>query len=79
MIEFQRVFYNPHNTFKKLYFSGFIDYTIDKLKNYSWSTYNLICETLANIRFNNSQMVCTKTLYNYIDLGLFNIKNTDLN
>ena len=28
-------------------------------------------------RFN--EMVCTKTLYNYIDAGLMNVKNIDLN
>ena len=28
--------------------------------------------------FDRSKMLCTKTLYNYVDLGLINIKNIDL-
>ena len=28
--------------------------------------------------FRREDMVCTKTLYNYIDLGLINVKNIDL-
>lgn len=37
-----------------------------------------IGEAIANGRFERYQMVCTKTLYNYIDLGLLDVKNTDL-
>lgn len=33
---------------------------------------------IANYKFKCSQIVCTKVLYNYIDLGLLAIKNVDL-
>ena len=29
-------------------------------------------------KFRREEMVCTKTLYNYVDLGLLPIKNIDL-
>lgn len=32
----------------------------------------------ANKLYTDKQMVCTKTLYNYVDLGLLNIRNIDL-
>ena len=35
-------------------------------------------EAIASDRFNRKEMVCTKTLYNYIDLGFIKIKNSDL-
>ena len=58
--------------------SEFINYTVDKIKNDSWSPDACVGEAIANGRFERSQMVCTKTLYNYIDLGLLVVKNTDL-
>ena len=33
---------------------------------------------MRNGTFPRSEMVCTKTLYNYVDLGLLPIKNIDL-
>lgn len=33
---------------------------------------------IANYKFKCSKIVCTKVLYNYIDLGLLAIKNADL-
>lgn len=47
-----------------------------KLRN--WSVDACIGEAIVNQLFNPSQMVCTKTLYNYIDLGLLEIRNVDL-
>ncbi|EHJ02128.1 Integrase catalytic region [Clostridium sp. DL-VIII] len=35
-------------------------------------------EAIASGRFKRSQMICTKTLYNHIDIGLLDVKNTDL-
>ena len=58
--------------------SEFINYTVDKIKNDSWSPDGCVGEAIANGRFERYQMVCTKTLYNYIDLGLLDVKNTDL-
>lgn len=69
---------NSRRAFKMLDCSEFISYTVDKIKNDSWSPDACVGEAIANGRFDRSQMVCTKTLYNYIDLGLLDIKNTDL-
>lgn len=69
---------NCCRTFKRLECSDFINYTVDKIKNHSWSPDACVGEAIANGRFKRSQMVCTKTLYNHIDLGLLDIKNTDL-
>ena len=35
-------------------------------------------KALADGKFRREEMVCTKTLYNYVDLGLLPIKNIDL-
>jgi len=69
---------NSCRAFKRLDCSEFINYTVDKIKNDSWSPDACFGEAIANGRFTRSQMVCTKTLYNYIDLGLLAIKNVDL-
>ena len=69
---------NSCRSLKRLACSEFINYTVDKIKNDSWSPDACVGEAIANGRFERSQMVCTKTLYNYIDLGLLDIKNTDL-
>lgn len=69
---------NSCRPFKILDCSEFINYTVDKIKNDSWSPDACVGEAIANGRFERYQMVCTKTLYNYIDLGLLDVKNTDL-
>ena len=69
---------NSCRPFKMLDCSEFISYTVDKIKNDSWSPDACVGEAIANGRFERYQMVCTKTLYNYIDLGLLDVKNTDL-
>lgn len=69
---------NCYRTFKRLECSDFINYTVDKIKNYSWSPDACVGEAIASGRFKRSQIVCTKTLYNHIDLGLLDVKNTDL-
>ena len=51
---------------------------MDKIKNDSWSPDACAGEAVATGKFERSQIVCTKTLYNYIDLGLLDIKNADL-
>ena len=69
---------NSCRSFKMLDCSEFINYAVDKIKNDSWSPDACVGEAIANGRFERYQMVCTKTLYNYIDLGLLDVKNTDL-
>ena len=44
----------------------------------NWSLDACTGEALASARFNSDEMVCTKTLYNYIDLGFIKISNSDL-
>ena len=54
------------------------------MRQNSWSPDACVGEALASGRFKRSEIVCTKTLYNYIDLGLLYrswllaVKNTDL-
>ena len=69
---------NSCHNFKLLECSDFIKYTVDKIINDSWSPDACVGKAIANGRFSRSQMVCTKTLYNYIDLGFMDVKNTDL-
>lgn len=69
---------NSCRTIKRLECSSFINHTVEKMKNHSWSPDACFGEALKTGRFKRSEMVCTKTLYNYIDLGLLAIKNADL-
>ena len=64
---------NSCRTFKRLECSDFINYAIDKIKNNSWSPDACVGNALAKGKFQRSQIVCTKTLYNYIDLGLLDV------
>lgn len=65
-------------TYKPLEYSDFINYAEDMIKNHSWSPDACVGNALATGKFSRSQIVCTKTLYNYIDLGLLNVINADL-
>jgi IS30 family transposase len=69
---------NSCGHYKRLECSEFIDYAVDKIKNNSWSPDACFGHVLQTNQFERSEMVCTKTLYNYIDLGLLPIKNADL-
>lgn len=77
------VIYHKHRqhscrSFKRLECSEFVNYVVNKMKQDSWSPDACVGRALAGTQFKRSEMVCTKTLYNYIDLGLLAIKNTDL-
>jgi IS30 family transposase len=69
---------NSCRTFKCLECSEFINYVVDKFKNASWSFDACVGYSLETGLFERSQMVCTKTLYNYTDLGLLPLSNIDL-
>lgn len=69
---------NSCRTFKRLECNDFINYAVDKMKNQSWSPDACVGNALAKGKFQRSQIVCTKTLYNYIDLGLLCVINADL-
>ena len=57
---------------------SFIEYVVDHWQNDKWSFDACVGRAIATQTFERSQMVCTKTLYNYADLGLLSIKNMDL-
>lgn len=69
---------NSCRTFKRLECSAFINYAVDKIKNACWSPDACVGNAIETATFERSQIVCTKTLYNYIDLGLLAVKNSDL-
>ena len=48
------------------------------MKNHSWSPDACVGNALAKDKFQQYQIICTKTLYNYIDLGLLTVINADL-
>lgn len=64
--------------FKRLECSEFINYVVYKIKNDSWSPDACVGSACSSGLFNRSDIVCTKTLYNYIDLGLLDVINADL-
>jgi len=75
--------YNKHRQnscrpFKRLECSDFINYVVNEIIQYSWSPDACVGRAIECNQFKRSEMVCTKTLYNYIDLGLLAVKNTDL-
>lgn len=44
----------------------------------NWSLDACTGEAIASARFSRKEMVCTKKLYNYIDLGFMKINNSNL-
>ena len=48
------------------------------MKKHSWSVDACFGNALQAGHFKRKEVVCTKTLYNYIDLGLLEVKNVDL-
>lgn len=69
---------NSCKLFKRLECSAFIDYATKMIKEGKWSPDTCVGRALKSGKFKRSEMVCTKTLYNYIDLGLMSVKNSDL-
>lgn len=56
----------------------FIAYTVNHFMNDGWSLDACTGRALQSGTFKRSEIVCTKTLYNYVDQGLISIKNIDL-
>ena len=69
---------NSCSKFKRLKCSEFIKYVCTQIKTHNWSIDACVGYALKNELFSRSEMVCTKTLYNYIDLQLLEIRNSDL-
>lgn len=57
--------------------SDFLEYIYDKFINEKWSLDAIYGYAKRHKLFIN-QLLCTKTLYNYVELGLLNIKLIDL-
>ena len=47
----------------------------DQFFNEGWSLDSAVGNAKVKGLFTEKEMVCTKTLYNYVDLGLLKIKN----
>lgn len=58
--------------------SAFISYVEKHFSEDKWSLDVCVHRSLKDGLFTREQIVCTKTLYNYADLGLLTIKNIDL-
>jgi IS30 family transposase len=58
--------------------SRFLDYTLKHFKEDGWSMDACAGRALVDGEFTRDETVCTKTLYNYIDMGLLGVKNIDL-
>ena len=57
----------------------FLQYVVEHFKSEDkWSLDACYGKALESGKFRREEMVCTKTLYNYVDLGLLPIKNIDL-
>ncbi len=56
----------------------FINCVTKKIKKDKWSPDICFGYALETNKFSRSEIVCTKTLYNYIDFGLLEVDNTDL-
>lgn len=57
---------------------AFIEYVLKHFREDGWSLDACYGRALLDGEFTRDQMVCTKTLYAYVDLGLLDIKNIDL-
>ena len=68
---------NSRRQYKRLTVSGFIKY-VEEQHAEGWSLDAIAGSALATGRFQRSDTVCTKTLYNQVDKGLIGIKNIDL-
>ena len=58
--------------------SAFLRYVDNQVKNCGWSLDACYGNALLTGIFSKNQVVCTKTLYNYVDLGLMNTRNHNL-
>lgn len=58
--------------------SEFLSYVESKFKNEHWSLDACVGRASATGEFKREDIVCTKTLYNYVNKGLIGIKNIEL-
>lgn len=68
---------NSRRQYRRLEVSPFIKYVEERFAE-GWSLDACVGKALELGMFCRDQIVCTKTLYNYVDNGLIGIKNMDL-
>lgn len=64
------------NRMKLIEYSDFLNHAVIQIKENKYSPDDIVGGARANTLFKH--IPCTKTLYNYIDLGLLKVKNLDL-
>ena len=69
---------NSCRNYRCLETAGFLRYVEDQFFDEGWSLDATVGYAKANGLYSSKEMVCTKTLCNYVDLGLLKIKNIDL-
>ncbi|MDZ4956900.1 IS30 family transposase [Clostridium perfringens] len=69
---------NCKSKYKLFKCKDFLNFVNEKVSKDKWSLDACFGEALTIGRFQRSEMVCTKTLYSYVDLGFMNVKNSDL-
>lgn len=69
---------NSAKKYRALETSSFLQYVAVQFKNKGWSLDACFGNALVKGLFPRNEMVCTKTLYNYVDLGLLPLTNLDL-
>ena len=65
-------------TYRCLETTAFLKYVVKHFQEENWSLDACFGRALLSGKFSRQEMVCSKTLYNYVDLGLLPIKNIDL-
>ena len=69
---------NSCRNYRCLETAKFLRYVEEQFFDEGWSLDATVAYAKANGLYAAKEMVCTKTLYNYVDLGLLKIKNIDL-
>lgn len=69
---------NSKRNYRCLECVEFLNYVVEMFTKKGWSLDASVGYAKENNLFSTDEMVCTKTLYNYVDLGLLPIKNIDL-
>ena len=69
---------NSRKNYRCLETVDFLRYVEEKVITAGWSIDACVGYAKKNHQFEENEMVCTKTLYNYIDSGLLSITNMDL-
>lgn len=69
---------SSRRNYRALETANFLRYVVKQFQERNWSLDACVGYAREQELFPADEMVCTKTLYNYVDLGLLPIKNMDL-